>query len=190
MAKKDAKKINWSEFSQIAYSFYVTLKNHKRDIEVFEDTKQKFYDFADEYFKANNIVTGKVHLESKILKKLNASIANNSESEIVIQKIQKSNVKFDANKLEKVLDKPLRKRVINKTYEVSDISGLIAYLKELGADPEIFKSFLTISKSVNIRELENLESLGEISLDELKGTYTVNTSKPYFTFRVEEGQIE
>lgn len=177
---KDAKKVNIAEFSQIAFSFYMASQKHKQDTDTFNETKQKFYEFADEYFKANEI-DGKLWLDDSLLEHFAESV-----SCMTIQRIQKSSVKFDVDKLEKVLDKSIKNKVINKTYEITDISGLIAYLKELGADPKIFKSFLNIIKSVNIKELENLEKLGDVSMKQLKGTYTVNTSNPYFTFKVEE----
>ena len=88
---------------------------------------------------------------------------------------------FNADKLEKVLGKKISDNVIIKKYEIVDMFGLIAYLKECNVDPKIFKSFLSVTKSVDVKELERLDELGKISIEQLNGCYTVNKQKPYFT---------
>ena len=61
--------------------------------------------------------------------------------------------------------------------------GLITYLQECGVDPKIFKSFISVEESVDVKELERLEELGKISKEQLKGCYSVKCQKPYYQVR-------
>jgi hypothetical protein len=102
---------------------------------------------------------------------------------LVVRKIQRVDVKFDADKVEKALGKELSKKTIVKSYEVANIIGLLEYVKELGADPKVIKGFLTVHKTVDQKMLDNLEKLGLIDSNQLKGCYTVNKQEPYFTIK-------
>ena len=105
----------------------------------------------------------------------------------MVNRIQKSSVEFDPDKLAKALGKQLAKQVIIKKYEITDMDALIAYLKECDVDPKIFKSFLNVSQSVDIQELDRLEEIGKITAEQVKGCYTVKRQKPYFTVGVKRG---
>lgn len=100
---------------------------------------------------------------------------------LVVNRIQKSNVEFNPDKLEKKLGKGISKQIIVKKYEVIDMEALIAYLKECNVDPNIFRSFLNITKTIDMKELDRLGDLGKITEEQLKGCYIVKKQKPYFT---------
>lgn len=109
---------------------------------------------------------------------------------ISVKKCQKVKLIFDADKLEKNLKKSISKDIIIKDYKINDIDGFIAYAKECGMNPKVLKSFLSVTKSVDVNEIDSLEQLGKISIDDLKGCYTINKSAPYFTVSVKRNKKE
>jgi hypothetical protein len=68
------------------------------------------------------------------------------------------------------------------------MNGLITYLKDCGISPKVFKSFISVRKTVNTKELDRLEELGKITAEQIKGCYTVKSQSPYFTVNVGKGQ--
>ena len=104
-----------------------------------------------------------------------------------VTRVQRVSVDFDPVRLERALDKDVAKSVINKSYEIADIDGMIKYLKECGVDPKVFKSFLNVFKSVDLDELNRLEEIGKITREQVEGCYTVKRQKPYFTVSVKRG---
>lgn len=150
----------------------------------FKDAKSEFDDDKDKF---NSLMTR--FFESEALDK-SVVFANHSvygEERYTVTRVQKMSVDFDLEKLEEVLPKDIAKRAILKKYEVIDMQGLIAYLKECDVDPKIFKSFLHITKSIDSDELDRLEELGKISMEQVEGCYTVKRQKPYFTVSVKRG---
>ncbi len=102
---------------------------------------------------------------------------------LVVRKIQRVDVVFDPDKLEKAIGKDIAKGVISKQYEVSDIQGLLDYVRDLGADPKKIKGFLNVHKTVDNKKLDDVEKLGLITRKQLNGCYTVNKKEPYFTIK-------
>ena len=68
------------------------------------------------------------------------------------------------------------------------MNGLVTYLKECGISPKVFKSFISVRKTVNTKELDKLEELGKITAEQIKGCYTVKSQNPYFTVNIGKGQ--
>lgn len=131
------------------------------------------------------------YFESKGIEKSFILQADNlNEHDLIISRVQKSSVEFNPDKLEKVLGKRLSEQVIVKRYEVTDMASLVAYLKECGVDPKIFKSFITTLKSVDVQELDRLEDLGKITVEQVKDCYTIKRQKPYFTVCVKRERAD
>lgn len=141
----------------------------------FEEAKRQFNEEMESHFQELGITSMRVESDELV------------EGSLLVTRVQKSSVSFDADKLESALDKELAGQVIHKRYEIADILGLITYLKECGVDPKVFKSFLTITKSVDAKELDRLEEIGKITLDQVKGCYMVNAQKPYFVVKNGKG---
>ena len=165
---------------QLALNFSQEQKKFKQAQLKFTEVKERFYSDMEDYFKSNNSTDGKLRIVGD---------APDSEA-LVIKRIQSSKVEFDLVKLEKALGKQLSHEVIIKHYEISDMNGLNEYLKECGVDPKIFKSFLSISRSLNVVALDRLADLGKITQEQIEGCYTVKKQNPYFTVSVERGQSD
>lgn len=163
--------------AQAAFDFFWKKQKYDEVTKEFSKVKASFYKVMDEYFAENGI-------EEKVSFRAEDACV---DEEIVVSRVQSSSVNFDADKLEKAIGKKKAKAVIQKRYEVTDIHGLVEYMKSLGADPEVFKSFLSVSKSVNVKELDNLEQLGEVSVEKLKGCYSIVSRTPYFKVYARRG---
>ena len=177
MARRKSK-LNSEECKQSIINFFQKQKRFKEIQTRFGEIKANFYDDMEDYFKHNNI-DGKLIIDGD-------EFANNES--FVITRIQSSKIEFNANKLEKALGKELSQNVIQKHYEITDMIGLITYLKENGIDPKVFKSFVSVRKSVDTKELDRLEELGMITAEQIKGCYTIKTQNPYFTVNIGKGQ--
>ena len=162
----------------------------------FLESKEKFKHVSGYYEK----IFSDFKLEAQVFfNKLNENSENEKDSvefelqedsirpgKITINRVKRTSVIFDAEKLEKILSKEYRSKVIEKKYEISDMLGLINFLKSYKVDPKIFREFLMISKSVNVGELDKLEELGYIKVKDLRGCYEIKEGSEYFTVKVKE----
>lgn len=143
-----------------------------------ESEKKKFNSMMERLFEAEGLDKSAVFT--------NCGVHGDCER-YTVTRVQRVSVDFDPERLERALGKEVCKSVIQKSYELANVDKLIAYLKGCGVDPKIFKSFLTVYKSVDMDELDRLEELGKISKDHVEGCYTVKRQKPYFTVSVKRG---
>lgn len=146
---------------------------YKQVAKVMEDRKAEFNKVMETYFEDTGT-------DSKAV----FEMEGHQSCQITITRVQNRSISFSPGAVAKALGKKLAKRVINKRYEVVDMPGCIAYLKELGADPEVFKSFLSVTESVDEVELDRLYELGKYDKEQLAGTYTIDKKKPYFRVQV------
>ena len=167
-----------SSIEKSVEDFFKKHNNFKKIQNYFEEVKTGFYEEMEEYFEHNNIV-GKLNI-----------CGGFSGDNFEVARIQNSKVEFNPDKLEKALGKKLSSDVIQKHYEIIDMGGLITYLKECRVDPKVFKSFISVHKTVDTKELDRLEELGKISVEQVKGCYTVKKQKPRFTVKVKKDMMD
>lgn len=103
-----------------------------------------------------------------------------------VRKVEKTSIEWDADKLERKLPKSVAKKVIKKKYSIANMLGLIEYLKSCGVDPKVFKKYLNIERTVDVKAVEQLGNVGEISVQQISGCYIVKCHKPYFTLSVKK----
>ena len=104
----------------------------------------------------------------------------NIDKTYTLTRVQTRKVTFDAPKVEKAVGKKLAKRVITKKYMVDDMEALITLCKEHGITPKELKALVHSESEVDKKEIDRLVEIGEISLDTLKGAFTVKESEPYY----------
>lgn len=107
---------------------------------------------------------------------------------VTVTRVVRTTVAFDPDMVEKAIGKKLSQDVIVKKYDVADISGMVAYLKKCNVKPSVFKSFLNITKTVDVKELERLCELGLIDEKQLEGCYSVTKGSSYY--RLREGKFD
>lgn len=171
-------RLNKEQCEQVVLNYFQKQQKYKSITGQFDNMKKKFYSIMEEYFQANDIDEFNLTVESE----------QDVETSITVKRIQNSSVIFNAEKLKKVLSKEISETVISTKAEINDLGGLISYLKECGVDPKIFKSFLTVHRNVDVGELENLEAIGKITAEQIKGCYTVKAKDPYF--KVSSGKVK
>lgn len=103
-----------------------------------------------------------------------------------VAKITPKVVTWDADKLEFRLPKEVSSQIIDKTYTIEDMNGLIKYLKSCGVNPQEFKKYIHVAKKVNVSQLEQLEELGELSVEDVKGCYHVQEKSSYLKLNILE----
>lgn len=178
MQKRNRKpKLSDKECKQSVLDYFERQKEFKNCQAQFNELKEQFNSDMEDYFECLGVGS-----------KLYFGSDDFIEDSFTVNRIQKSSVVFDPEKLECALGKDISKSVIIKKYEIIDVVGLIAYLKTFGVDPKVFKSFLSVSKSVDTNELDRLEELGKITAKQVEGCYTVKRQKPYFTVNVSKGR--
>lgn len=160
----------------LARSFYKMQLKFKSEQDAFNEQKAMFSRDMEALFK-----------DGKFGKSVVFDCDCIDSGKLVINRIQRVDIQFDADALEKALGSEA-KGVIVKRYEIIDIDGLIAYLKTCNVSPKIFKRFVSVTKYVNEKELDKLESLGKISAEQVEGCYTLKEHKPYFTVDVRRGR--
>lgn len=114
---------------------------------------------------------------------------------LTVSKVEKTSIEWDADKLERKLPRSVARKVIKKKYFIADMRGLTEYLKSCGVDPKVFKKFLTIERTVDMKAVDQLGNVGEMSVQQISGCYIVKCHKPYFTLSVkkddgDDGEIE
>lgn len=90
-----------------------------------------------------------------------------------VQKKIDTKLHFFYEQLQKTLDKKTYNKVINKTVTIDDVNALIKTLKWYGVPPKEFKTYITVHHEVDIEKVDSLIEIGEISIDEIQGCYSV-----------------
>lgn len=178
MKKSRTSKHSIDECRRLVLDFHKKQTEFKEMQSQINDEKAKFNSLMEDFFDGECI--------DKSIEFSNCGVDGTREK-YTVKRVQRVSVDFDPERLEKSLSKEISKSVVRKSYEIIDIDGLIAYLKECGVDPKVFKSFLQVYKSVDTDELNRLEELGKISREQVEGCYTVKRQKPYFTVSVKRG---
>jgi len=81
--------------------------------------------------------------------------------------VKKVKINYNIKKLKSLLKRlGMDKDLIHKDVKLDDVKGLAAYVKKLGGDPKIFRSFLTIEEYVDNKEIDALYD--DESLDYVK----------------------
>ena len=171
-------KLSIDECRQVVLDFHRKQTEFKEAQSQLNDEKAKFNLTMEDFFKQEGLDSSAVFTRCGV---------DGMCERYTVKRVQRVSVDFEPERLEKVLDKEISKSVINRSYEIANIDGLIDYLKECGVDPKVFKSFLNVYKSVDMDELDRLEELGKISREQVEGCYTVKRQKPYFTVSVKRG---
>lgn len=152
---------------------------HKRFKEVeakFGKYKAEFENTMLEYF--DSVCQGKKSITFNVGNEL----APNGT--VRVTKVEKTSIEWDTDKLKKKLPKLALKKVFKKRYVITDYASLVRYLKSIGADPSVFKLYVTSEEVFDADAIESLSNTGEIGINNIKGCYFVKCQKPYFTVTI------
>lgn len=162
-------------YQQSAWNYYLKEQKFKKAKKQYEELKSQFESDMLELTEA---------LDKKRV--LFESDSFEEKGVLSVRKVEKTSIEWDADKLERKLPKSVAKKVIKKKYAIADMHGLVEYLKSCGVDPKVFKTFLAIERTVDVKAIEQLGDVGEISVRQISGCYIVKCHKPYFTLSVKK----
>lgn len=97
-----------------------------------------------------------------------------------VTRIRRKTLVWDLDMLRTVLGRTRYENVVNKTYTINNMSGLVAYLKTCGVDPKKFKQFIDVEQKLDEMKMDTLLEKGEITETEIKNCYHVEVGDPYF----------
>lgn len=163
-------------YQQSAWNYYLKEQKFKKVKKQYEELKEQF---EAEMLELTDTLGGK-----------RVSFESNSFAEdcgtLTVHRVERTSIEWDADKLERRLPKSVAKKVIKKKYTIANMKGLVDYLKSHGVDPKVFKKYLAIERTVDVRAVDQLGNLGEISAQQISGCYIVKCQKPYFTLSVKK----
>lgn len=181
MPKDSQKESSWAEIIadySLHQSAFKTLSKE------FDHKKSVFYKQMDQMFSETE---ARVDCNTRKLEYVKKS----GESYILsVSRIQSSKVIFDAEKLESKIPKAISKKVILKKYTINNFSDLVEYLKSCNVDPQKFKQFLDIEKSVDEKALEQVSELGLIEEEQITDCYSVSKNTPYYKVSIKRKEDE
>lgn len=96
-----------------------------------------------------------------------------------VTRIRTKKVTWLLDKLKQRLGKDIYKDVVDKTYTVNDMYGLIKYLKKCGVDPRKFKKFIDVDETLNETKLNTYYETGALKKSDIEGCYDVKVGEPY-----------
>lgn len=96
-----------------------------------------------------------------------------------ITRVRNKKVVWFLEKIKKKLDKKIYNKIVDKTYTISNMPGLIEYLRSCGVDPKKFKTFIDVDERIDEQKLNICYETGEIKKSELAGCYNVTLGDPY-----------
>lgn len=97
-------------------------------------------------------------------------------------------IKWDVAKLKKKLSPELCAELIEKEYYISNIHGLIKYLKSCGVDPKKFKKYLIVTEKVNQKKMDELSEIGDVTAEDIEGCYQLKEANGYLTINVKKDE--
>jgi hypothetical protein len=166
-------------YQQSAWSYF-----HKK--QKFDGVKKQFDEDKDR-FETDMLELMDALKKNRVVFEPETPISSGTESgKLTVAKVEKTSIEWDADKLERRLPKSVAKKVIRKKYCIADMQGLTAYLKSCGVDPKVFKTFLAIERTVDMKAIDQLGNVGELSVRQISGCYIVKCHKPYFTLSVKK----
>ena len=108
-------------------------------------------------------------------------------TKVIVTRIRTKKVLWFVEKLKEKLDKKTYNEIVDKTYTINDIEGLIKYLKSCGVDAKKFKKFIEVNEEVDEIKLNNLYDRGEIKKKQIEDCYEVKLGEPYI--RITEQKV-
>ena len=90
-----------------------------------------------------------------------------------IMNVVRRRIVFNPQALEDKFGKEFCRDFITRKYEIIDWDGMVNLLKSKGVKPNEFLPFIKVEKTVDNSKIDQMESVGDIKREELKGTYKV-----------------
>ena len=177
MAKQN--RINDGHANDIAWEFYQKTEKMKQLEQKYQQAKQEFEQQMEDLFDQQ----GAKRMQFGGSNPLNE---DGTEEVLCVSKVERTSIDWFPDKLEKRVTKPIAKQVIKKKYTIRDMKGLSKYLASCGVDPNEFRKYIDVEKSVDQQAVDRLSNVGKIGVKNISGCYMVRTHKPYFKLSIKK----
>lgn len=87
------------------------------------------------------------------------------------------NIEYDYDKMKKVLDKNVFKKVISKKYELNDVEGFLKILKEYGVPLEEVKKHIISTAYVDKEKVQDAFDEELFTLSDISGCYKADMKR-------------
>ena len=176
--RKDFSSYGEEDYVETVREYYNEQQIKKERDKAFSNLKADFSGAMDELFSQS---------QYKDFDKIDFAIFLDDEDHTrpvggtyTVTKVQPSTVVFDYERLRKRLDSDTLSKVVTTEVLIDDFDGLRDYVRSLGGDPTVFKSFLKVSHDVNAKELNRLSETGDVTPEMIEGCYRVEYKNPYY----------
>ena len=104
---------------------------------------------------------------------------SSSEGSVITAKISErvSSLTYDVDALRQSLSKEQFNEVVQKSYYITDIDKMVSLLKDAGVKPADFKALIQVEETPIKSAIQQLFSVGDITAQQLKGTYSATISQ-------------
>lgn len=165
-------------YQQAVLSYYQRKQTFEQQKAEFEVAKSEFEETMMECCSES---------KSKHHKFVVNDLGSSDAITVSVAKVEKTSIEWFAEKLEKRITRSVAGKVIRKEYVIVNWSGMVQYLKSLGAKPDEFKRYIRVDKTVDEKAVDHLGDIGELTPRDIAGCYLVKSQKPYFTISVKKG---
>lgn len=100
-----------------------------------------------------------------------------SNTEVVCKKTERVTIKYDVEKLKEKLDNEIFMEITKRSYFITDINAMVKLMKDNDVKARDFKALIDANVSVDRAALKQLYDAQEITMADLKGTYTATINK-------------
>lgn len=155
--------------------FYESKVNYDKHTQAFNEIKQEFESDMDLYFDkyANENNEIRVKTTDMYMGLIGVKVKKVEPTKVVINPM---------TFIRRCTDKILKKKVIHNGYKVTDIMGLLNFLKDKGITYKDVKQFIKRVPTVDYDALNNAVELGEVDAELVKECSQIEFKKPYYRF--------
>lgn len=151
---------------------FFEVTQSKKSVELaFTESKNEFENAMDVLYEKYADEDGNVYVDK--------SSDEVNGARIKVHKVQQTKVKWDIEKLTKVLGDKKDDVMVN-SYDVKDWNLLIKLAKEYHIPWKEFKKCIEITKVVKDDRLDKLIDLGQVDAEKVKNCSEVSFNKPYY----------
>lgn len=154
--------MNTAQIEQSVRRLYEAQQEKKKFDEYYNEVRKK-EQLAVTNFMFTNLPKGEETFDIEL--KDGANYYTN-HVKLKVTKVRRKKLIWKFEKLKQNISKQLYKEVVNKTYKVNDMDGLIKYLKQCGVDAKKFKKFIDVEESMDEAELDRMYETGKISKED------------------------
>ena len=104
------------------------------------------------------------------------------------KRVKPVTIKYNEEAMLKSLGKNEINALFDKSYEIIDMTGLIQLLKSHGVSSKQFKKFISVKQTLSNEKLNHMYEIGVLTLDDLKGCYTVVKKSEYWKISAKKNE--